>query len=288
MNKINRIRFTDSTAIKELTSNKKLKFHNDIKDSFDLLMAAYKEYIITSGIPDKSNYPSLAKPATDALKIYYESPPKAISAINDIRSKNSNSLCPMCGSMHSGTLDHVLPKEVYPEFSVFSRNLVPACKCNIIKGRKTSNSLGARILHPYYDKILAERLISAKFTSLSQYPKIDIDILLSPTHPLYSSVVFHTNEIVKKNKIIGYLSEQWESFYLYPESVIRGLTPRISDISTYIELIKKEILLLDMKHKGKNNWNSVFASGLANNEVGRWIITELQSPDRTSDGMLNT
>lgn len=73
--------------------------------------------------------------------------------------------CPMCGSLHSGTLDHIFPQSDYPEFAVFSRNLVPACKCN----SKRQNDLlgdgqGERILHPYYDVCLGERLLSARCT----------------------------------------------------------------------------------------------------------------------------
>ncbi|CAI0729487.1 hypothetical protein [Serratia quinivorans] len=286
MNKINRPKFCDSIAITTLTSNTSLGYYNILMGCLPSLKSAYKEYISTSGVPNRSNYLALTEAEGDALKYYYSHPPLSHNAINDIRRENSNSLCPMCGSMHRGTLDHVLPKEIFPEFSVFSRNLVPACKCNITKGKTTTNNLGARILHPYYDKILSKRLISAKFNSLSVSPTIDIKVLLPASHVLYPSVVYHLDEVVRKNGIIGYLSEQWESFYLHPESVIRGLTPRLTELTGYFGLLRKELHLLDKKHKGKNNWNSVFVSGLYSRAVGEWILTELQSPNRDADGAL--
>lgn len=64
--------------------------------------------------------------------------------------------CPFCGIGESSTIDHYLPKEIYPEFSIYSKNLVPSCGyCN---NRKRTQILEAgtdirMFLHPYYDRI---------------------------------------------------------------------------------------------------------------------------------------
>jgi len=53
-------------------------------------------------------------------------------------------------------LDHFLPKESYPEFSIYSRNLTPSCgRCNSLKGTDAS----ARYLHAYYDQIPHKRFL---------------------------------------------------------------------------------------------------------------------------------
>ncbi|CAG9416903.1 HNH endonuclease [Providencia alcalifaciens] len=285
MNKINRPKFNDSVAISELISNSSLGYHYVLNSCLPKLKLAYKDYILSLGAPT-GNYPKLTEEEGSALKYYYSSPPVSHEKINDIRRVNNNSLCPMCGSMHRGTLDHVLPKNIFPEFSIFSRNLVPACKCNSLKGITVSNGAGARILHPYYDKILGNRLISAKFSELGEFPIIDIKIILSSNHALYPSVVYHVDEVVKKNNIIGYLSEQWESFYLQPELIVRGLNPDINNEKNYFSLIKKELSFLDRKHKGKNNWNSVFVSGLYSRDVARWVLNEFKSINRDNNGSL--
>ncbi|MCY1074112.1 HNH endonuclease [Archangium lansingense] len=69
--------------------------------------------------------------------------------------------CPMCGSLSTGTLDHYLPKDEYPEFSIFSLNLIPACShCNssqkgtVFKGAKAPE----RFIHPYFDNFLNKPL----------------------------------------------------------------------------------------------------------------------------------
>ncbi len=63
--------------------------------------------------------------------------------------------CAMCGSHHNGTLDHYLPKAIYPEFAILPSNLVPACMhCN--SGAKGVTYQGTnpveRFFHPYFDK----------------------------------------------------------------------------------------------------------------------------------------
>lgn len=64
--------------------------------------------------------------------------------------------CPFCGISESSTLDHYLPKEQYPEFSVFPENLVPSCAvCNTRKRDRVLDE-GAEVrlfLHPCFDAI---------------------------------------------------------------------------------------------------------------------------------------
>ena len=64
--------------------------------------------------------------------------------------------CPFCGISESSTLDHYLPKEQYPEFAVFPKNLVPSCAvCNTRKrDRILDESTNVRLfLHPCFDTI---------------------------------------------------------------------------------------------------------------------------------------
>ncbi|GKS88659.1 hypothetical protein [Acidovorax sp. SUPP2539] len=64
--------------------------------------------------------------------------------------------CPFCGLSESSTLDHYLPKEKYPEFSIFPRNLVPSCGvCNTRKkDRILEDGTDVRMfLHPCFDAI---------------------------------------------------------------------------------------------------------------------------------------
>lgn len=64
--------------------------------------------------------------------------------------------CPFCGISESSTLDHYLPKEQYPEFSVFPKNRVPSCAvCNTRKrDHILDEDTDVRLfLHPCFDAI---------------------------------------------------------------------------------------------------------------------------------------
>lgn len=59
--------------------------------------------------------------------------------------------CPYCNTTPVESLDHALPRAVYPEFSVLPQNLVPACAtCNRKKGDHCFKKSGLNLMHPYY------------------------------------------------------------------------------------------------------------------------------------------
>lgn len=73
--------------------------------------------------------------------------------------------CPFCGISESSTVDHYLPKETYPEFSVFPKNLVPSCAvCNTRKrDRILVEGTNVRMfLHPCYDVIPDEAFLAVR------------------------------------------------------------------------------------------------------------------------------
>lgn len=72
-------------------------------------------------------------------------------------------MCPFCNISEAWTLDHYLPKEDYPIFSVYSRNLVPSCgKCNNLKRRSVVDEQTdvRRFVHPYFDVVPEERFLA--------------------------------------------------------------------------------------------------------------------------------
>ena len=63
-------------------------------------------------------------------------------------------LCLMCGTSRTADLDHFLPQEKYPEFSILPTNLVPICtSCNRLKANIVTSADGARFFHAYYDDV---------------------------------------------------------------------------------------------------------------------------------------
>lgn len=81
---------------------------------------------------------------------------------NSLKNAAPYGKCPLCSVRLVETLDHYLPKSLYPILSVVPVNLIPACSsCNI--GKKISfpsNSI-EQTFHPYYDDVQNEPWIKA-------------------------------------------------------------------------------------------------------------------------------
>jgi hypothetical protein len=116
--------------------------------------AAYFRYKRVRGNPWRLTATTFNPDIGDDLYKLYDSNKngKALTALR----RMELGCCPVCGGTTTGTLDHYLPRDVYPEFSIFSLNLVPACPhCNSgSKGTTVKGaSYGERFLHPYFDDL---------------------------------------------------------------------------------------------------------------------------------------
>ncbi|MGZ9666301.1 hypothetical protein ACXX9E_09405 [Pseudomonas sp. GNP014] len=286
MNKIPRPSLDDAAAILKLSNNTRVNSYPDLKLSERHIQANYKQYVSADGNAFIIYPIKIPSTTGEHLKKHYASPPKDLIYISDMRENSKYLGCPMCGSMQSGTLDHILPKNTYPEFSVFSQNLVHACLCNTIRSETLTGAANERILHPYFDECLAERLIEAHFENLGSVPKITLHLSVSTNHQNYAAIAFHVREVVLKSSIIGYLGKQWANLIRKPSLVIRSLeaTPK-----TLVDLEKeliKERAKIDEAREGKNTWDSVFISGLLHPSVCQWIYLSMHKPGRPEDGPL--
>jgi 5-methylcytosine-specific restriction endonuclease McrA len=65
--------------------------------------------------------------------------------------------CPLCAQRTVSTLDHHLPKTLFPSLAVAPINLVPAClECNKAKHDSVPRSALEQTLHPYFDDVDGE------------------------------------------------------------------------------------------------------------------------------------
>lgn len=76
-------------------------------------------------------------------------------------------ICCLCGLRASSELDHYLPKEIFPEFAVYTVNLVPACGvCNKAKDEAYKTDCGdPAFIHAYLDQLpTTERYLRVTLT----------------------------------------------------------------------------------------------------------------------------
>jgi 5-methylcytosine-specific restriction endonuclease McrA len=77
--------------------------------------------------------------------------------------KIAGRICPLCAHRDVETLDHQLPKSLYPLLAVVPSNLVPACRsCNTLKSDAAPSGAHDQTLHPYFDDISKEQWLFAR------------------------------------------------------------------------------------------------------------------------------
>lgn len=150
---------TDKNSLKRLWKDPNWQSHRTNWED------AYKNYIAGGGDTWKILPQAFAVDVSVEQRKLYDSR-KSSGPIRRIRS-TTVACCPMCGSETTNTIDHFLPRNSYPEFSIFTRNLVPCCGlCNsgakktIIKGTSPE-----RFLHPYFDQLLSTAIWRVEFVA---------------------------------------------------------------------------------------------------------------------------
>ncbi|MFI9007010.1 HNH endonuclease [Actinosynnema sp. NPDC053489] len=164
------------------------------------VLNAYSEYIGSGGSSSKLSPLSFADETIMALKsnydLTYASGPLA-DLRDDILTTAFNGRCPMCGERQASTLDHYLPRDKYPEFSILALNLIPACMdCNHRKSNFTSAGNGGRFVHAYLDEIDATlQVLEVYIDAVDDVLVIDFDVNSELPQELYANLAVQFEQL---------------------------------------------------------------------------------------------
>lgn len=281
MNKLDRPTCDDAAALEALASTRKACSYPGLQDHVDALKAGYEQYVAANGDVRTIANVLLPDPMAGHLRKHYGSPPKALAHIKSMRTDSSSKTCSMCGSLHGGTLDHLVDKERFPAFSIFSQNLVPACLCNSKRPQALSGpNAGERILHPYFDSVLAERIVAASFTDLGSVPHVETRVVLPRTHPDFAAAAFHHDSVIMNTSIHGYLADMWVKLLQRPDALVTELRHNPATLVDLAAAIFQQRSNVDYLRSSKNNWDSIFLSGLLDPPVITWLFDQMSKVDR--------
>lgn len=286
MNKLPLPLVDDVQALTKLAYNLRVGSHPHLQPVLYELLRGYNEYEAGSGNGHLVQAVKIPPAIAAFLRAHYSSPNNDIKFIGNLRDEWDTRTCPMCGSMHSGQLDHLFPKEDYGSFAIFSKNLVPACKCNNKRGRVFLGIGSERILHPYFDHCLADRLVEARFTNFGKIPRTEIYLNVPVGHPEYDAIAFHFREIVAKSGVRRYLRDRWINLCRKPSLEIRALKSTPKTFKKLVKILQEELDARDEALGSKNNWNSMFVAGLLENATSRWLYQTMIRPGRVNDAPL--
>lgn len=212
----------------------------------------------------------------DLYKLYNTGIVEIKTHIDNLRDNHFFKSCPACGGRSPTTLDHILPRKIYPELSILTHNLIPACsKCNNDKrtNHKGSN-IGERILHPYFDDFMKQRLVYIQILpGLTGYdrPKFRMT-LIDPNHPHLMAIKYHLEKVILCNPFFKKeISTSWKNIITKPKETIRfrGATITRGDVDTEVEAF---LTSMDSYFGSKNNWESMLIYGIHSNPAVKDFI----------------
>lgn len=128
---------------------------------------AYTEIGVMNNIIGNLNKHELISMYSD----YFSKKDKKIRSIYDTILSQSER-CPFCGNIGiSSQLDHYLPKQYYPQYSIYPKNLAPICRdCNEgFKRAIYATDEKEQWIHPYFDKeiFFNDQWISANYNAIN-------------------------------------------------------------------------------------------------------------------------
>lgn len=166
-------------------------------------------------------------------------------------------LCPACGEDGTpNTLDHYLPKQLYPEFSITACNLFPMCDiCQGEKGTATVNATNERLfLHPYFDQftdmqvfclVIGRPLEAPQTISLEPHPGLD-----AAQHAL---VARHLHELGIGRRYNHFFKSEYRRLL----RLVKSIRNKGLNVRTQLDTFREYAL-----HKSVNSWGHVFYTGV--------------------------
>lgn len=222
-----------------------------------LWLAAAADYRLHKGDPWKVFPAGFTGADADALFALYDTRAKGGPIARIRRPTVPFKSCPLCGSPGGRSLDHALPRSLFPEFSILRENLVPACTmCNTDeKGGTYRGSRPERFIHPYYDRWASRPLWRVCFGS--DLDALDFQPEALPTLPQRQRriVAFHVGTLLGK-EWRDFVRREWGSLPARLRLRVGGAPS--DDIRSEIEMRLEDAILVN----DTNCWDAGLLRGV--------------------------
>lgn len=177
--------------------------------------------------------------------------------------------CPLCGTGNTTKdVEHYLPRNKYPELSIFSKNLVPACgACNSAKGSKFIGAEGKLFLNVYYDEICSEPLV--KLVLSGDYERFSGQLKALPRDSVeeFNLVTRHIKEL-KLNKLYArYLPPHY--FSLWEECQVFASTGKAEMVETILSIRREG----RERQFGPNYWEVLLLNAVLSTPILEYMKT---------------
>lgn len=205
---------------------------------------------------------------------HYDNPKIFSDFIFNFRNDNRSFFCYMCGGMNAGTLDHLLPKDNYPEFSFFSKNLIPSCDCNSKKSDNISSGLNPHFYEDCDKELFyLDIFIHGLAGNQVQY-SFEIKVKNGFSTKLLGLLNYHLeNHIMKFSDIDNYMKNQCGRVLNNPIQAL-SIRKKITR-SQLIEKVEDLYFIAKNEAGSANRWDAILYKGLLKRSVISYIFDEI-------------
>jgi hypothetical protein len=174
-----------------------------------------RDYILHHGSPEfVPTWPAIMPHRASFLSLYVSPARGSVQrpVLENMRKSHGLNYCPSCGEPGKpNTLDHYLPKTLYPHFCVTPLNLFPMCDaCQDLKGIKTGNAANPRFfIHPYYDVFVANQVVELAIQPPYATPTFTLRSRQGLTPEQTGLVDCHLRELEIERRFSDYFVEQY-------------------------------------------------------------------------------
>lgn len=184
--------------------------------------------------------------------------------------------CPYCGYAPSDTLEHILPKELYPEYAIHALNLIPCCPlCNSHKGTKVKDKQNApEFINFYYHDPQAIEFLTVNITlDAFGYPKFHYELTFPPkTDPSYCLLI---ENHFKNLKLLTRYDDEIVTRYTEEEVRIRT-NLRAKTVDETLNTIREWMNGYSAEY-GRNHYYTVMLRGLVTSPSYKSYLVNLKS-----------
>ena len=201
----------------------------------------------------------------DLIRLYkYSSKPFTVLK-NKLVSRPNNRedhTCQYCTINSVNTLDHIMPKDIYPEFAVHPKNLVPACsQCNSSKSTKWMTNGVFEFLNPYLHQLSSAQFLFVRVVYTNN--TLDISFYLDNKNDALSPCLFNVieNHFRNLNLLDRYKKASYKIISEFDNTIQGSLTTQSLDDA--LASAKKTVQLNQVEF-GYNQFKNVLELELCN------------------------
>ncbi len=254
-------------VVSERASGPNADFFNSIQGDW---LARVQIYIDSRACPTSvCTWPAIEPRKGTFLNLYNYPSDDSVQApiFKKMRREHGLSVCPGCGELSKPTtLDHFLPKDIYPHLCVSPVNLVPMCsECQSVKLKKIGDAATSRFfIHPYFDNFAAQQILHLEIRPPFDAPTFHFDASPTLSAEERRQTVAHMREMELQERYILFFRREYPSLL----RLVQKMHDSGQNVAQALETIKTHEGLRSL-----NAWPHVFYSSvLENPELMAYLI----------------